>query len=112
LEIQDKKFGGYLDLLGSSEVIHECNAREVGTYLLHLNSWANELGFPNDRNTIKALEIVDGIGVEEICSRKFGKNGKPYYIPGPRDDAKKIAKIVDQLNSSCGPGNFDFVEIF
>jgi hypothetical protein len=38
---------------------------------------------------------------------EFGKNGKPFYITGPYDDAKKIMFITQTLTRTCGEGNFD-----
>jgi hypothetical protein len=36
----------------------------------------------------------------------FGKNGKPFFISGPNDNALRIVK---QLEKTAGPGNFDYV---
>lgn len=36
----------------------------------------------------------------------FGRNGKPFYMAGPHDDA---ARVVRQLERAVGAGNFDFV---
>jgi hypothetical protein len=36
----------------------------------------------------------------------FGKDGKPFFINGPRDDARAV---VDQLARTAGVGNFDFL---
>ena len=37
---------------------------------------------------------------------KFGKDGKPFFIAGPRDNAKAIVK---QLEMTAGPGNYDYL---
>lgn len=36
----------------------------------------------------------------------FGRQGKPFFIAGPNDDA---ARIIRQLERSVGRGNFDFM---
>lgn len=36
----------------------------------------------------------------------FGKDGKPFYISGPDDDARAI---VDQLERTAGPGNYEYL---
>ena len=37
---------------------------------------------------------------------EFGKDGKPFYVAGPRDNA---TAIVNQLDRTAGEGNFDYV---
>jgi hypothetical protein len=36
----------------------------------------------------------------------FGREGKPFYIQGPHDDARAVIKTLER---SVGPGNFDFL---
>ncbi|PZH16451.1 hypothetical protein C1I97_06600 [Streptomyces sp. NTH33] len=36
----------------------------------------------------------------------FGRQGKPFYINGPRDD---VQKIVRTLERTCGAGNYHYV---
>jgi len=36
----------------------------------------------------------------------FGKNGKPFFIAGPHDNA---ARILKQLEKTAGPGNYDYL---
>ncbi|HCJ33979.1 MAG TPA: helix-turn-helix domain containing protein, partial [Ktedonobacter sp.] len=44
--------------------------------------------------------------LEEPYQLTFGKDGKPFFVAGPRDNA---ARIVKQLEKTAGPGNFDYV---
>lgn len=41
---------------------------------------------------------------EGPCKIQFGKNGKPFYVPGPHDNPFKIVAV---LESHLGAGNFD-----
>ena len=45
-----------------------------------------------------SLPIDDDIG--------FGRQGEPFYINGPRDDARKI---VGTLEHTRGAGNYHYV---
>jgi hypothetical protein len=36
----------------------------------------------------------------------YGKDGKPFYISGPRDNPRAI---VQQLDRTCGTDNFDYI---
>ena len=43
------------------------------------------------------------------CDIDFGRDGMPFYVEGPYDDAHKIVQI---LEASVGPGNFHFLRSF
>ncbi|KUO19757.1 hypothetical protein [Streptomyces dysideae] len=36
----------------------------------------------------------------------FGRQGKPFYVNGPRDDAQKIVRTLER---TCGAGNYHYV---
>jgi len=36
----------------------------------------------------------------------FGKDGKPFYVSGPRDN---VTAIINTLMRTAGPGNFDYL---
>lgn len=36
----------------------------------------------------------------------FGKDGKPFYVSGPRDN---VNAIINRLSRMAGPGNFDYL---
>ncbi|WP_155060517.1 hypothetical protein [Streptomyces blattellae] len=36
----------------------------------------------------------------------FGRQGKPFYINGPRDDARTIVRTLEH---TCGEGNYDYI---
>ncbi len=72
--------------------------------------YAATLGFNPDPDYHKAKEIFGEIDASECSDEfKFGKLGKPYYIPGPNDGALKRQRILGTLEKNCGVGNFDFM---
>jgi hypothetical protein len=44
--------------------------------------------------------------LEEPYNLTFGRDGKPFFIAGPYDDAKAI---ISQLEKTAGPGNYDYL---
>jgi hypothetical protein len=42
---------------------------------------------------------------------EFGKDGKPFYIPGPYDDERKIRSVINTLMHTAGEGNFDYIAV-
>ena len=77
--------------------------------------YAKKLGFePHpDFYKQKADQILDP---EDAHPRTngitFGRDGRPVFIPGPFDNEIKSRSIFNTLMRSCGPGNFDYMEVF
>lgn len=67
-------------------------------------AYAQKLGF-EPHPDFEQSKVHLGESTSKI-SLKFGRNGKPYYIEGPYDDA---TKIMNTLKKSVGDGNFDYL---
>lgn len=66
--------------------------------------YARALGFephPDYANTAAHLD-----GPLTRCDIEFGRDGMPFYVEGPYDDAYKI---MQTLEASVGPGNYHFL---
>lgn len=70
-------------------------------------AYARWLGFDPDPDYWAASAVLTGAD-PDACDVPvpLGKDGKPFYIAGPRDNARKI---VVQLNRAVGEGNFHFI---
>jgi hypothetical protein len=67
--------------------------------------YAAKLGFEPHRDFAQAQAHL-GVRPDVLLPIEFGKNGKPFYINGPYDDA---SKIIAKLNKSVGEGNYDYM---
>jgi hypothetical protein len=67
--------------------------------------YAAKLGFEPHRDFAQAQSHL-GARPDVLLPIKFGKNGKPFYMNGPYDDA---SKIIAKLNKSVGEGNYDYM---
>ena len=69
--------------------------------------YAKQFGFQPQSDFKLTQYMLEPRGeLEETYKLKFGQNGKPLFIAGPHDDAKKIIK---QLEETAGAGNYDYV---
>jgi len=75
----------------------------------NLVDYAKNLGFKPHPDYKKTQQIFEGIDINE-CKElfTFGKDGKPFYINGPYDDANKIRKILNKLTLKLGASGFNF----
>lgn len=78
---------------------------ELAQHLVHgAVAYAASLGFrpaPGYRASLDELGPAVGPGGIE-----FGRNGKPYYVQGPRDDARSILRTLDR---TVGPANYEYL---
>jgi hypothetical protein len=85
----------------------DCSVNLAHQIIYGAIKYASKLGFKPHKDFDISKHILD----EEIkCGVKpeieFGKNGKPFFIAGPDDNAELIVK---KLEERLGAGNFAFV---
>lgn len=70
-------------------------------------AYARQLGFDPDPDYREASVLLAGADADACDDQiPLGKDGKPFFVAGPRDNAKKI---IAQLNRAVGAGNFHFL---
>lgn len=69
--------------------------------------YAAQFGFkPNKDFKLSQYVLEDKNSIEPCEAIEFGKDGKPFFVAGPDDNAERIIK---QLESIVGKGNFEFM---
>jgi len=72
--------------------------------------YARGLGFAPHPDYKKAARVFGGLRVAQCAQHfSFGREGKPFYCRGPRETEEQARRIVWQLETSRGPGNYDYV---
>ena len=68
--------------------------------------YAARFGFQPEKDFALSQYLLAPPGeLEEPYQLTFGKNGRPFFVAGPHDDA---ARIIKQLDKTAGPGNYDY----
>lgn len=69
--------------------------------------YAAQFGFMPQKDFAQSQYLLAPRGeLPETYKLEFGRNGKPFFIAGPYDNARQILK---QLEQTAGPGNFDYL---
>lgn len=72
--------------------------------------YAHDLGFAPHKDYAAAAALFGTIDPTSCTAEfVFGKDGKPFYVQGPRDTPGKVRIIMRNLTERLGEGNFDFV---
>lgn len=69
-------------------------------------NYARSLGFKPHRDFNGKARAHLGPEPENLVPIEFGKDGQPFFMSGPHDNAQKILRT---LETNVGAGNFDFV---
>lgn len=85
----------------------DCRPELAAKMLQEAKAYAAKLGFSPEADAVKALPIFDDVNPDECTlTIPLGRNGKPFYVAGPRDNPQKV---IAQLTHAVGPGGFDYV---
>jgi hypothetical protein len=72
--------------------------------------YARSLGLQPHPDYHKAKLIFGDIDAGQCTEEfEFGKDGKPFFVAGPRDNPERCRQILKALDQSCGQGGFDFL---
>jgi hypothetical protein len=92
-------------------IFHETKPQECPVELAHQMiyeaiDYAAQFGFQPEKDYAVTQYMLAPRGeLEEPYHLTFGKDGKPFFIAGPYDNA---ARILRQLEKTVGIGNFDY----
>jgi hypothetical protein len=77
--------------------------------LRELAAWSQSIGFTPHRE-FAAVERMFGDVSADASDEvfRFGRDGKPVYIPGPSDSAFLIRRRIEQLQKHLGDDGFGF----
>src|SRR6266567_9366522 len=69
--------------------------------------YAAQFGFEPEKDFALTQNLLAPRGeLKEPYQLTFGRNGKPFFVAGPYDNA---ARILKQLEKTAGPGNYDYL---
>ena len=73
-------------------------------------AYASELGFNPHKEFTSLTRFILEEDTEdvELIEIECGRNGKPFYMQGQFDSEQMANRVMAQLVSSLGKGNFDF----
>lgn len=103
-----------LEAMVFSKLPYEINKQEIDpTYAQNLVygviEYAEDLGFSPHKEFKVSEYILDDIEELEYIEIEFGKDGKPFYLPGENDNIVKNLMILD---ANVGKGNYNYANAF
>jgi hypothetical protein len=106
--LDEYEFEFFLDAVETTErlePIDPCHARRL---LREVVSWSRSIGF-DPHPDFRAIEPIFGDVNADACDAafQFGREGKPFYVPGPTESPGLVKLRINQLRSRLGEGGFE-----
>ena len=77
--------------------------------LRDLAAWSRSIGFAPYRDFAAVEQVFGDVSADASDAVfQFGRDGKPFYIPGPNDTTLLIRQRVEQLQKHLGDAGFEF----
>src|SRR5258708_1377686 len=78
--------------------------------LRDLAAWSQSIGFPTHRDFAAVERMFGDVSADATDALlRFGRDGKPVYIPGPYDSDPLIQRRIQHLQKYLGDDGFGFV---
>jgi hypothetical protein len=104
-EDEDEVIEALSDAIFDEIDFEEIDANYAQNFIYGGIEYAEDLGFTPAKDFNITEYLLDEVDDIEYIDIEFGKNGKPFYVPGENDDIEKNLKI---LENNVGSGNFEY----
>jgi hypothetical protein len=110
--LTESEFAALLERFSGMEELIDCTPAFAARLLTGACNYAASLGFKPDRDYSAAKQIFGNVGSDDSEPGEpieYGRDGKPFYVSGPYDDAEAI---INRLRRKLGPDGFHFITPF
>jgi hypothetical protein len=107
--MEGEVFELYMDVMDTASPMAPVDPSYARKLLRDLAAWSRSIGFAPHRD-FAAVEPVFG-DVNANASGavfRFGRDGRPVYIPGPNDAASVVQRRIEHLKRHLGDDGFGF----
>jgi hypothetical protein len=107
--VESKVFDMYIDATDAGSPLVSVDPSYARKLLRDLAAWSQSIGFAPHRD-FAAVERMFGEVSADACDEvfRFGRDGKPVYIPGPSDTAPVIRRRIEHLQKYLGDDGFGY----
>lgn len=105
--VDEDEFEMYVETMGAASPLISVEPTYARKLLRELAAWARSIGFPPQRD-FAAVEQLFGDVSADACEQvfRFGRDGKPIYMPGPSESSSLIRGRIEQLRKRLGDDGF------
>jgi hypothetical protein len=101
--IDGEAFADYIEAVNADSPMLDVDPAYARKLLRDLAAWSQSIGFAPHRDFVAVERIFGDVSADASDAVfRFGRDGKPVYIPGPDDSPHLISQRVEQLRKHLG----------
>jgi hypothetical protein len=107
--VESEVFEMYIDATNAGSPMVSVDPSYARKLLRDLAAWSQSIGFAPHRDFVAVERIFGDVNADASDAVfRFGRDGKPVYIPGPSDTVPLIQRRIAQLRKYLGDDGFGF----
>jgi hypothetical protein len=107
--VEREAFETYIDATNAGSPIVSVDPSYARKLLRDLAAWSQSIGFAAHRDFAVVERLFGDVSADASDAVfRFGRDGKPVYIPGPYDDAPLIQRRIQHLQKYLGDDGSGF----
>jgi hypothetical protein len=106
--VESEMFEMYMDATDAGSPMVPVDPSYARKLLRDLAAWSQSIGFEPHRDFAAVEPLFGDVSADASDAMfRFGRDGKPVYIPGPTDTARLIQRRIGQLQKYLGDDGFE-----
>jgi hypothetical protein len=106
--LESEDFKMYMDLMEAGSPMVAVDPGYARKLLRDLAAWSQSIGFAPHRDFAAVEPIFGDVSADASDAVfRFGRDGKPVYMPGPSDTAASMRRRIEQLQKYLGDHGFE-----
>ena len=107
--VESEVFEIFMEATDAGSPLVPVDPSDARKLLRDLAAWSQSIGFAPHPDFAAVERIFGDVSVDASDAVfRFGRDGKPVYIPGPSETAPLIRRRIAQLQKSLGDDGFGF----
>jgi len=107
--VESEVFEMYMDATDAMSPVLSVDPGYARNLLRDLAAWSQSIGFAPHRDFAAVERMFGDVSADASeAVFRFGRDGKPVYIPGPNDTVLVIQRRIEQLRKYLGDDGFGF----
>jgi hypothetical protein len=107
--VESEVFEMYMEVTDAGSPTVSVDPSYARKLLRDLAAWSQSIGFAPHRDFAAVERVFGDVSADASDAVfRFGRDGKPVYIPGPNDTVHLIQRRIEQLRKSLGDEGFEF----
>jgi hypothetical protein len=108
--VDAQDFETYVDVTDATQPLVLVEPSYARKLLRDVAIWADSIGFPPHRDFAVIERLFGDVSIDACdATFQFGRDGKPFYLPGPSESPAQVRRRIAQLHARFGDGCVELI---